>query len=119
LRFLPEDREPIFEVNTKTSPWRVPEIGNRPVSANSAGAEWTAASSTYRLWSPASGVRILSVVERPLRSKGKPPNGRFVVIEFKSLAAPRSFYYSSEYQAVAPLRLRAARSRAFLVEGSS
>lgn len=51
--------------------------------------------------------------------EGDPPIGRFVVIEFESLAAARSFEDLPEYQAIAPLRRKAARSRVFLVEGSS
>lgn len=50
--------------------------------------------------------------------EGKPETGRFVVIEFKNLAAARIFENSAEYQAIAPLRKRAAHSRIFLVEGS-
>jgi uncharacterized protein (DUF1330 family) len=50
--------------------------------------------------------------------EGEPPSGRIVVIEFDSLAAARSFEESAEYQAVAALRHRAARSRLFLVEGA-
>jgi uncharacterized protein (DUF1330 family) len=49
--------------------------------------------------------------------EGESPSGRIVVIEFNSLAAARSFEDSPEYQAVAPLRRKAARSRVFLVEG--
>jgi len=49
--------------------------------------------------------------------EGDPPGGRIVVIEFDSLAAARSFEDSAEYQAIAPLRQKAARSRVFLVEG--
>jgi len=49
--------------------------------------------------------------------EGEPPSGRIVVIEFDSLAAARSFEDSAEYQAIAPLRQKAARSRVFLVEG--
>ena len=49
--------------------------------------------------------------------EGEPPSDRIVVLEFDSLAAARSFEASAEYQAVAPLRRKAARSRVFLVEG--
>jgi uncharacterized protein (DUF1330 family) len=49
--------------------------------------------------------------------EGDPPGGRIVVIEFDNLAAARAFEDSSDYQAVAPLRHKAARSRVFLVEG--
>jgi uncharacterized protein (DUF1330 family) len=51
--------------------------------------------------------------------EGDAPAGRIVVIEFDSLAAARSFEDSAEYQAVAALRHRAARSRLFLVEGTA
>ena len=51
--------------------------------------------------------------------EGDPPTDRFVVIEFDSLAAARSFEDSPEYQAIAPLRRKSARSRVFLVEGIS
>jgi uncharacterized protein (DUF1330 family) len=51
--------------------------------------------------------------------EGEPANGRIVVIEFDSLAAAQSFEESKEYQAVTPLRHKAARSRVFLVEGPS
>ena len=51
--------------------------------------------------------------------EGYPPIGRFVVIEFDSLAAARSFEDSPEYQAIAPLRRKSTRSRVFLVEGSA
>jgi len=51
--------------------------------------------------------------------EGEPPGGRIVVIEFESLAGARSFEDSTQYQAVAPLRQKAARSRVFLVEGTS
>jgi len=50
--------------------------------------------------------------------EGDPPIGRFAVIEFDSLAAARSFEDSPEYQAIAPLRRKSARSRIFLVEGA-
>ena len=49
--------------------------------------------------------------------EGEPPAGRIVVIEFDSLAAARGFEDSQDYQAIAPLRRQAARSRVFLAEG--
>jgi uncharacterized protein (DUF1330 family) len=51
--------------------------------------------------------------------EGDPPSGRIVVIEFDSLAAARSFEESPDYQAIAPLRRKAAHSRVFLVEGTA
>jgi uncharacterized protein (DUF1330 family) len=50
--------------------------------------------------------------------EGEPPKGRVVVIEFESLTVARTFADSAEYAAVAPLRLKAATSRIFLVEGA-
>ena len=49
--------------------------------------------------------------------EGPPPGGRIVVIEFDSLAAAGLFEESPEYQALAPLRHKAAHSRIFLAEG--
>lgn len=50
--------------------------------------------------------------------EGPAPAGRFVVIEFPSLAIAQKFESSPQYRAIAPLRQRAARTRLFLVEGS-
>lgn len=55
--------------------------------------------------------RIVSV-------EGRAPTGRFIVIEFPSLAVAEKFESSPEYRAIAPLRHRAAQSRIFLVEGA-
>jgi uncharacterized protein (DUF1330 family) len=49
--------------------------------------------------------------------EGEAPAGRIVVIEFDSLAAASAFEDSQDYQAIAPLRRQAARSRVFLAEG--
>jgi uncharacterized protein (DUF1330 family) len=43
--------------------------------------------------------------------------GRVVVIEFPDMVAARRFYDSPEYQKVLPLRLKASKGRAILVEG--
>jgi len=51
--------------------------------------------------------------------EGAAPAGRIVVIEFDSLAAAKAFEDSAEYQAIAPLRRKAAQSRVFLVEGTA
>jgi uncharacterized protein (DUF1330 family) len=51
--------------------------------------------------------------------EGEPPAGRIVVIEFETLAAARAFEDSADYQAVAALRQKAARSRVFLAEGTA
>ena len=51
--------------------------------------------------------------------EGDAPADRIVVIEFDSLVAAQSFEDSAEYQAVAALRHKAARSRVSLVEGTA
>lgn len=51
--------------------------------------------------------------------EGNAPTGRFVVIEFPSLSMAQKFESSPQYQAIAPLRRKAARSRLFLVEGAT
>ena len=50
--------------------------------------------------------------------EGEAPTGRFVIIEFPSLAIAKSFEASPQYLEIAPLRQKASRSRLFLVEGS-
>ena len=42
---------------------------------------------------------------------------RFVVIEFPTMEAARSFYYSPEYAPLLKLRMEAARSEVFFAEG--
>lgn len=44
---------------------------------------------------------------------------RLVVLEFSSLAQAREWYHSPEYAPVLALRLKAARSKAVLVEGAA
>lgn len=46
------------------------------------------------------------------------PRGRYIVIEFPSLAVAKEFEASPEYLKIAPLRQRASRGRVFLVEGA-
>jgi len=64
------------------------------------------------------GGKYLVRAGRVVPLEGKAPTGRFIVIEFPSLAVAQRFESSPEYRAVAPLRLRSARSRLFLVEGA-
>jgi uncharacterized protein (DUF1330 family) len=44
-------------------------------------------------------------------------DGRIVVLEFENLDAARSWYYSEDYQAALPIRLRNSRGRMIAVEG--
>lgn len=53
----------------------------------------------------------------PLEGDWKPP--RFVTIEFPSVEKAQGWYNSSAYQAARRLRLKAAKMRAFIVEGTS
>ena len=48
--------------------------------------------------------------------EGPLPEG-VVVLEFDSVEAAKSWYYSPEYQAALPHRLKAANYRLFIVEG--
>jgi uncharacterized protein (DUF1330 family)/ketosteroid isomerase-like protein len=59
-------------------------------------------------------VRAGTVV--PLEGEG--PTGRFVIIQFPSLAIAKAFEASPQYLEIAPLRQQASKSRLFLVEGS-
>lgn len=43
---------------------------------------------------------------------------RLVVIEFPDMASAERFYDSPEYQKILPLRLKASKGRALLVEGA-
>jgi uncharacterized protein (DUF1330 family) len=49
--------------------------------------------------------------------EGPAPTGRFVVIEFPSIADAKAFEASPEYQAVAPIRRKSSTGRMFLIEG--
>jgi uncharacterized protein (DUF1330 family) len=46
-------------------------------------------------------------------------SGRVVVLEFESLDAAKSWYYSDDYQAAAKLRHAASRGRMIMVEGAA
>jgi uncharacterized protein (DUF1330 family) len=49
--------------------------------------------------------------------EGDPPSPRVVVMTFPDLEAAVAWYNSDAYQAVLPIRLAAATSRMFVVEG--
>jgi uncharacterized protein (DUF1330 family) len=49
--------------------------------------------------------------------EGPIPVGMIVVIEFASMADAEAWYGSPSYQAIIPLRQRAANTRLFIVEG--
>lgn len=64
------------------------------------------------------GGRYLVRAGRIVPLEGQAPAGRFIIIEFPSLAAAEKFETSPQYRAIAPLRQRAARTRLFLAEGA-
>lgn len=49
--------------------------------------------------------------------EGAAPAPRFVIVEFKSFDAAQACYWSKAYQAVAPIRQKASKSRLWLSEG--
>lgn len=49
--------------------------------------------------------------------EGAPPSGRIVVVRFPDMASAHAWHDSAAYRAIVGHRLKAARSRAFLVEG--
>jgi uncharacterized protein (DUF1330 family) len=63
------------------------------------------------------GGRFLVRGGEPVRLEGDRPLHRFVVIEFDSPERARDWYHSKQYQDVLPLRLRSARTHAFLLTG--
>ncbi len=65
------------------------------------------------------GGNYLVRAGRVIPLEGQAPTGRFIVIEFPSLAVAQQFENSSQYRAIAALRKKAARTRLFLVEGSA
>ena len=71
-----------------------------------------AAYETYRRAVPdiisAHGGRILVRGGDPQPFDGTMPQRRFVIVEFDSPEAARTFYYSDAYQAVLPFRLSSA-----------
>lgn len=49
--------------------------------------------------------------------EGEAPQGKIVMLRFKSMEDARAWYASPAYRAVLPHRLRAARNRSYFVEG--
>ncbi len=65
------------------------------------------------------GGKYLVRAGRVIPLEGQAPTGRFIVIEFPTLAVAQQFEESPQYEAIAPLRKKAARTRLFLVEGAA
>ena len=65
----------------------------------------------------AHGGRFLVRGGDPVRLEGGRDFHRFVVLEFDSPQRARDWYYSKQYQDVLQIRLRSARTHAFLLNG--
>ncbi len=65
------------------------------------------------------GGRFLVRGGDPVRLEGEGPTRRTVVLEFDSPARAKEWYHSKQYQEVLPLRLRAARTDAYLLTGAT
>lgn len=78
----------------------------------------------YKTYVPGAGAAVakfggkyLARGGRVEQLEGPPPAGRFVIVEFPSFDAARTFYHSTHYQAIAPIRQKASISRFWLAEG--
>ena len=65
------------------------------------------------------GGRYLIRGAAPEIVEGTPRVDRFVILEFPSLAAAKTWYASDEYRTVITLRHRAAESDLFFIDGYS
>ena len=63
------------------------------------------------------GGRYLVRAATPEIAEGAPQIHRFVILEFPTLAAAKTWYASDAYRAVIGLRQRAAESDLFFIEG--
>ena len=64
------------------------------------------------------GGRFLVLPGKVTTLQGEPPKGPFVVLAFDSVERAQAWLDSPAYQAIKPMRLKAANSRVFLVEGA-
>jgi uncharacterized protein (DUF1330 family) len=65
------------------------------------------------------GGKFLTRGGQSIAVEGAPPAQRVMIIEFESFEQAKKFEYSKEYTAIAPLRLKSADSRIFLLEGTN
>lgn len=63
------------------------------------------------------GGRVLAANDAAIAFEGTPPYPRTVIGEFPSVEAARTWYESSEYQAIKHLRTDATAGILFVVEG--
>ena len=66
---------------------------------------------------PPYGGKILAFTETPDVIEGSVADPRFVLLEFPSREAFRSWYDSPEYQAILPLRLESAPGTLVVIDG--
>jgi uncharacterized protein (DUF1330 family) len=65
----------------------------------------------------ACGGKYLTRGSRVEALEGNAPAQRFVIVEFKSFDLAKACYWSKAYQAIAPIRQKASKSRFWLSEG--
>jgi uncharacterized protein (DUF1330 family) len=63
------------------------------------------------------GGKVLTANDAAIAFEGAPPYPRTVIGEFPSVKAARTWYESSEYQAIKHLRIDSTSSVVFVVEG--
>ncbi len=63
------------------------------------------------------GAKLLAATSTIDAVEGGWASKRIVILEFADMDAARSWYNSPEYQAVLPLRLKAANDRVIFVDG--
>jgi uncharacterized protein (DUF1330 family) len=63
------------------------------------------------------GGKYLARGGRVEQLEGAAPAPRFAIVEFPSFEKAKAFYHSPEYQAIAPIRRKASKSRFWLSEG--
>ena len=88
-----------------------------PVTDPAALAEYSASNQAHAAeWREAFGIEPLAVYGATLAPEGGAPDG-VVLLRFPSMAAAKAWYDSPAYQAVIPLREKAAKWRVTIVEG--
>jgi uncharacterized protein (DUF1330 family) len=63
------------------------------------------------------GAKLLAATSTIDAVEGGWASKRIVILEFADMTAARAWYSSPEYQAVLPLRLKAANDRVIFVDG--
>lgn len=88
-----------------------------PITDAAAMAEYSAQNRTHAAaWRDAYGLEPLVIYGQSEAPEGSNPDG-IVVLRFPAMADAKGWYECPEYQAVIPLRERAAQWRVVMVEG--